>query len=551
MDAQAAPPARRPFWRSFSGLGLLLGALFFAASLTPSLIPRAFPLQGVLGGVCFAFGYGLGVFLLWVWAYLELPQANLRLRRAAAWAAAAVAIGILAWALWQAAGWQNSIRELMGMAPVDTAHPSKVGLIAAPVAVVLILIGRLFIGTGRAVSRRLDRVVPRRVSRLVGLTVAALVFAMVIDGVLLRGFLRLADGSARTLDALIEPDLAPPTDPARTGSAASLVNWQDLGRTGRDFVSAGPSAAEIAAFTGREAMEPIRVYVGLNAADDDAARADLALRELIRAGGFERSRLIVAVPTGTGWMDPAAMDPLEYLHGGDVATVAVQYSYLSSWISIVVEPGYGSATGRALFRAVYDHWTRLPRDARPELYLYGLSLGAFSSEQSVRLDEMLADPIQGAVWAGPPFPSPGHRSATDERNPGSPAWLPRYGDGSFMRFTNQVNALDIPGAVWGPMRVVYLQYASDPIVFFEPRSAYRPPAWMATPRGPDVSPELRWFPVVTFLQLGLDMAIGLLVPIGHGHLYAHAHYIDAWQAVTAPAGWTPDDIARLKAHFAR
>jgi uncharacterized membrane protein len=372
MDAQAAPPARRPFWRSFSGLGLLLGALFFAASLTPSLIPRAFPLQGVLGGMCFAFGYGLGVFLLWVWAYLELPQANLRLRRAAAWAAAAVAIGILAWALWQAAGWQNSIRELMGMAPVDTAHPSKVGLIAAPVAVVLILIGRLFIGTGRAVSRRLDRVVPRRVSRLVGLTVAALVFAMVIDGVLLRGFLRLADGSARTLDALIEPDLAPPTDPQRTGSAASLVNWQDLGRTGRDFVSAGPSAAEIAAFTGREAMEPIRVYVGLNAADDDAARADLALRELIRAGGFERSRLIVAVPTGTGWMDPAAMDPLEYLHGGDVATVAVQYSYLSSWISIVVEPGYGSATGRALFRAVYDHWTRLPRDARPELYLYGL-----------------------------------------------------------------------------------------------------------------------------------------------------------------------------------
>jgi uncharacterized membrane protein len=231
--------------------------------------------------------------------------------------------------------------------------------------------------------------------------------------------------------------------------------------------------------------------------------------------------------------------------------VAVQYSYLSSWISIVVEPGYGSATGRALFRAVYYHWTRLPRDARPELNLYGLSLGAFSSEQSVRLDEMLADPIQGAVWAGPPFPSPCHRSATDERNPGSPAWLPRYGDGSFMRFTNQVNALDIPGAVWGPMRVVYLQYASDPIVFFEPRSAYRPPAWMATPRGPDVSPELRWFPVVTFLQLGLDMAIGLLVPIGHGHLYAHAHYIDAWQAVTTPPGWTPADIARLKAHFAR
>jgi uncharacterized membrane protein len=363
--------------------------------------------------------------------------------------------------------------------------------------------------------------------------------------------MRMADASAQRLDDLIEPDLAPPTDPDRTGSAASLVSWHDLGRQGRNFVASGPSAAEIAAFTGREAMEPIRIYIGLNAADDDAARADLALRELIRTGGFERAHLVVAVPTGTGWMDPAAMDPLEYLHGGDVASVALQYSYLSSWISIMVEPGYGAEAGRALFRAIYGHWTQLPRDGRPELYLYGLSLGAYSSEQSVRLNEMLADPIQGALWAGPPFPSPGHSAATEERDPGSPAWLPRYGNGSFMRFTNQENALDIPGAVWGPMRVVYLQYASDPIVFFEPRSAYRPPAWMAEPRGPDVSRDLRWFPLVTFLQLGLDMAIGLLVPIGHGHLYAHAHYIDAWQAVTAIDDWSPGEIERLKAHFAK
>ena len=55
-----ARAVRRSLWRSFSGLGLLLGALFFAASLTPSLIPRAYLLQGVLGGVCFAVGYASG-----------------------------------------------------------------------------------------------------------------------------------------------------------------------------------------------------------------------------------------------------------------------------------------------------------------------------------------------------------------------------------------------------------------------------------------------------------------------------------------------------------
>ena len=43
---------------------------------------------------------------------------------------------------------------------------------------------------------------------------------------------------------------------------------------------------------------------------------------------------------------------------------------------------------------------------------------------------------------------------------------------------------------------------------------------MNAPVGPDVSPELRWYPVVTFLQLGLDMAVGLAVPRGHGHDYA-------------------------------
>ena len=545
---RASPPVA--LWRSLSGLGLLLGALFFAASLTPSLIPRSFPLQGVLGGVCLAAGYGLGVLFIWLWDYLGLPHMRDRLRRNATWVSAAVAAAIVLWSLWQAAEWQNSIRVLMDLPPVDTAHPTKVGLIAALVAILLILLGRLFLSVERAISTRLDRVVPPRVSRLVGLSLAALIFAMVIDGVIFRGFIRLADASAQRLDALIQPDIAPPTDPMQTGSAASLVTWRDLGRTGRDYVTEGPTAAEIAAFTGREAMEPIRVYVGLNAAEDAEARAELALAEMIRVGAFERGRIVVAVPTGTGWMDAAATDPLEYLHHGDVATVAVQYSYLTSWISLLVEPGYGSETGRALFRAVYGYWADLPRETRPDLYLYGLSLGALSSEQSLRLHEMIADPVQGALWAGPPFPSPSWRSATNERNPGSPAWLPLYEDGSFIRFTNQDDHLDIPGASWGPLRIVYLQYASDPIVFFEPRAVFRPPAWLAEPRGPDVSPQLRWVPVVTFFQLLLDMAISLLVPMGHGHLYAPAHYIDAWEAVTAPQGWTPDAIDRLKAHFA-
>lgn len=537
------------FWRSLSGVGLIVGAIFFAAALTPSLLPRPFPFQGALGGVCLAVGYGIGVGLQAVWRYLELPEPGPRARLVAKGIAAAVASGLVLVALARAPGWQNSIRAAMDMPPVETGSTLLVGLIAIALATLLLLIGRGFLKVQRLAAAALRRVVPPRVARIAGIGVAILLFAVLVDGLVFRGALRVADRSFAAVDALLEPEVPRPEDPGRTGSAASLIDWRDLGRAGREFISTGPGAAEIERVTGRPAMEPIRVYAGLNAAEDPAARAALTLAELIRVGGFERSVLVVAVPTGTGWMDPAATDSLEMLHGGDTAIVAMQYSYLTSYISILVEPGYGADAGRALFRAVYKHWTALPPEARPRLYLFGLSLGAISSEQSVRLHEVIGDPFHGAVWSGPPFPSPQWRSLTDEREPGSPAWLPRFEDGAWVRFANQEG---VPGGGdgWGPMRIVYLQYASDPVVFFEPMAFWRRPAWMEPPRGPDVSPALRWYPVVTFFQLLADMAVGLMVPIGHGHFYAHADYINAWVAVTEPAGWDAEAVAGLKAHFA-
>jgi len=278
-------------------------------------------------------------------------------------------------------------------------------------------------------------------------------------------------------------------------------------------------------------------------------RAALALQEMIRTGAFERSVLVVATPTGTGWLDPSAVDTLEYLHAGDVATVAMQYSYLASWMSLFFEPDYGANSARALFAVVYDFWSKLPKNARPRLYQFGLSLGALSSERAAQLYEVLEDPHNGAVWAGPPFASTIWRTVTNNRVAGSPPWLPRFGDGSIVRFTAQRNTLDAFENNWGPLRVVYLQYASDPIVFFEPSMLLRAPAWMAAPRGPDVSPALRWYPVVTALQIGIDVLLATEVPRGFGHNYAASNYMDAWLSVTEPRGWTADSLARLRQMF--
>lgn len=537
------------FLLSFSVVGLLLGTLFFAVSLTPSLLPRTYVTQGILSGVAMACGYGLGVALAALWRWFELPvtQGPVRLwLRVAAGAFCAIVVLVF---LWRAAEWQNSIRTLMHLPPIETAHPFYVGAIALGIFLLLLAVGKLFALVVRLIASTSRVAAPRRLSYVIGTALAATLFWTMADGLLLRFVLHTADSSFRRLDQVIEPDTEEPSDPLKSGSAASLVRWDALGRMGRSFVASGPSAQDIASFTGKPAVEPLRVYAGLNAAETPEARAKIALDELIRVGGFERSTLLVVMPTGTGWIDPEALDTVEYLHHGDIASVAIQYSYLASWLSLIAEPDYGAEAARALFRAVYNHWTTLPKDSRPKLYLYGLSLGALSSEQSAELFEVIGDPYQGALWAGPPFPSRIWRKMTADRNPGTPAWLPRFRDGSYVRFTSQKNVLPEAGDHWGPMRIVYLQYASDPVTFYDPYSLYRQPAWMAVPRGPDVSPDFQWYPVVTFLQLTLDMAMATTAPMGLGHVYAGEHYIDPWIAVTDVQDWSDADIVRLKEKF--
>ncbi len=533
-----------------SGVGLGLGTLFFAASLTPTLVPRSSLTQGVLAGACFAAGYGLGVFFRWLWNYLELPGPPARLRLVANVLVATLCLSVALLFLWWSAEWQNSVRAAMGMAPVASAHPLQVSAIALATFVVVLVLARIFRWVALSLTRLTRRYIPARVANVVGVGLAVLLFWLLANNLLVRGVFHLLDASFREFDALLEPERPQPEAPGKTGSPASLVAWKELGRAGREFIAGGPTAAEIGALTGRPAIEPIRVYVGLPAAATPAARAKLALEELKRVGGFDRSMLVIVTPTGTGWIDPAAMDAIEYLREGDIASVAVQYSYLSSPLSLLAEPEYGAEAARALFLEIYNHWTTLPREQRPKLYLHGLSLGSMNSERSAGLIDMIGDPIAGALWSGPPFESGVWRRITDARKAGSPQWRPEFRDGSLVRFMNQDGASVPPATAWGPIRIVYLQYASDPVTFFDYHDFYRRPAWMEPPVGPDISKELRWYPVVSMLQLALDMAVATTTPIGYGHVYSPKHYVDAWAAIADVQDWSPGQLEALKQHLA-
>ena len=534
------------FRETLSTTGLLVGTLFFATSLSPSLVPRPFLMQALLSGVALAAGYAVGVFLHWLWHFMQLPELRDRVLLASkiiAWLlCAATAIAFLV----RASAWQNSVRELMMMPPVETARPLSVGLVAGLVFVCLLALARLFLFVKRSVARHVDRVVPTRISLVIGALVALALFWGVISGVLARFALNSFDASFQQLDLLIEDELDPPRDSRHTGSDASLLAWDDLGRQGRRFVARLPSQADLAMISPGPVTEPIRIYAGLNSGETIEQRASLALAEMERVGAFDRDYLVVITPTGTGWVDPGGIRSLEYLVGGNVASVAVQYSYLPSWLSLLAQAEYGQETARVLFDLIYRAWRELPAERRPRLYLHGLSLGALNSERSADIWDLVGDPIDGALWSGPPFRSRTWQWATAQRNPGSPAWLPRFRDGSVIRFANQHGGLDDFAAPWGPFRVVYLQYASDPISFFSPSALYREPAWLKGERGPDVSPKLRWYPIVTFLQLAADIGAAEVAPIGYGHAYATEHYIDAWQAMIEAPGWDEDRLARLK-----
>jgi len=525
---------------------LSVGLVFFAASLTPSLIPRGWLLQGVLAGLVMAIGYMLGRFGILLWTAVEFPRPRGRLLTFARAAVLLPALALLIHNLAKTTDWQNSVRLRVDMAPIETTT------ILGIVLVSLALFSALFLA-GVAIQRifdilrfRLYRYMAPRAAGVLGLAVLVTAAFIASRDWVLPETLRFLDTSYETAQKLFETAPPLPDDPDLPGGANSLVSWEAMGQPGRNFVTGGPTAPEIAEFTGRTARKPIRVYVGRSQDKSPEARAELALQELIRLKAFDRKILLVASPTGTGWLDPGSHDIIEMMHDGDVATVAVQYSYLQSPLALVFETRTGLDQASATMQAVYRYWRQLPKDSRPRLYMHGISLGAWSSMHSFNIIQMINEPIAGALWSGPPFPSEHWLQATAARSAGTPFVLPRIEDGEVIRFSSQYVTPQEQGSRWGRMRVVFLQYASDPIVFFDPNSFWRSPQWLREKPAPDVSPELRFMPVVTQLQLALDMLLATHLPQGHGHNYDKTDYIDAWAAVTGPAGWTPRDTAALK-----
>jgi uncharacterized membrane protein len=535
-------------WRwlpRYTWSGTLGAVLLGSSSLTPSLLPRGWVLQGLIAGITAAIGYGVGATVAWFVAEATESRMSAGFRRRA-WQVLAVGGPLLCGVmLWLGAGWQRDIHELMGLDAPAGGSAIGVAVVAVLVFALFVAIGRGVRGLARLLVRGLGRLLPRRLARPLGVLVTTVLVVFLLNGVLFQGLVGAMNEAFSVKDGGTEEGAVQPTAPERSGSPDSLVAWDDLGLQGRNFSGTGPTVDELAAFTGRPAVQPVRAYVGLASAEDVDDRAALAVRELERAGGFDRSVLVVVTTTGTGWVDPAASNSLEYEFAGDTAMVAMQYSYLPSWLSFLVDQVKARDAGRALFDAVYGAWAQLPERSRPQLYVFGESLGTFGGEAAFSGVADIQNRTDGVLWAGPPNFNALWRDIVADREDGTPEWRPVYRDGRQVRFADEAADLEQPSGPWDEPRLAYLQNASDPIVWWSPQLILHRPDWLRGERGPDVSQGMVWLPFVTFWQVTADMVFAVDVPDGHGHKYA-ADYVDGWAAVAQPPGWTDADTERLR-----
>ncbi len=538
-----AATGRRRFRYTLPGAWVALA--FACLAFTPSLLPRTALLQGVVCGISAAIGYGVGVAGAWTWR--AFADRDPRPPRPGAWRAFAISAAVLlVVALVLGQWWQAQLRDLMG-APT----PNLLLLVLLPLAAValftgLVAVSRSLRGLYYWVAGRLRRWMGPRAATALGRVAVVVVTWLVVSGLLLNGLAALADRGFSVRNSTTAEGVEQPTSPLRSGGPGSLVSWESLGRQGQTITGTGPSAAEIAAFTGSSAKAPIRAYAGTVSAEDVEQRAKLAVADLERAGGFDRGYLLVATTTGSGWLDSGATDSFEYLTGGDSAIVAMQYSYLPSWISYLVDQKKAREAGRELFDAVYDRWSKLPPAHRPRLFAFGLSLGSFGGETAFSGEHDLRNRTAGALFAGPPNFNTLYREFTDDRDPGSDEVEPVYKDGRTVRFTNDVAAGVAPtSAAWDGPRVLYMQHPSDPIVWWSPRLIWDEPDWLGEPHGRDVLDAMVWIPLVTFWQVAADLPLATGVPDGHGHNY-HREFVDGWATVLRTPGWTPDKAEQLQ-----
>jgi uncharacterized membrane protein len=324
----------------------------------------------------------------------------------------------------------------------------------------------------------------------------------------------------------VEPAYAtPPATPLVSGSDDSLLPFADLGQQGRRYVTDVVTPELIEQVMGEPAVaQPIRTYVGFNTEPlYQTGRAELALAELDRTGAFDRSHLLLVSPTGTGWVDHTLIETAEFLTRGDIATCCIQYGRYPSFLS-VQKVALGRSQFRLLLWGVQQRLAGRPPDRRPRVLVFGESLGAWTSSDVVMFQGIEGFDHYGidrALWVGLPWLAKWSRMGMAR---GSSTLVPEGTVGVFDRHEQLAELDDGQRAL---LRAVILSHDNDPIAVLGPELLIQPPWWLADGRrGRGVPEQMRWRPLITFIQTAMDAANAMVSVPGKFGSFGHDYRAD-------------------------
>jgi uncharacterized membrane protein len=156
--------------------------------------------------------------------------------------------------------------------------------------------------------------------------------------------------------------------------------------------------------------------------------------------------------------------------------------------------------------------------------VFGESLGAWTSSDVVMFQGIEGFDHYGidrALWVGLPWLAKWSRMGMTR---GSSALVPEGTVGVFDRHEQLAELTDTQRA---RLRAVILSHDNDPIAVMGPELIVRRPAWLADgQRGRGVPEQMRWRPLITFVQTAMDAANAMVSVPGEFGSFGHDYRAD-------------------------
>lgn len=487
--------------------GFVISCVLFTESLRPVLLPLNIKSQIIFSSIIIALGYDLGLFFESV--IFKLGFSKISIKRRIKYLLIFLIVIITIFQAWDLLASQEKHFATFG---VERISPNWLVIVLGAVffAVAILQLGKLIRFSGKFCAKHIHKL-KRQV----------FIYSFVLILITGLGYLLLTisifaiqvslDISSRSKAIKRQPV----DSKFRSSGSNSLISWEGLGQKGKEFVSSEGSLNEIGFSINlpKNIMEPIRIYAGIGNEVDLEKRVDVIMNEFERTKAFERSVVTMFTPSGSGWVNPVAVESIEYFTNGNSAAVSLQYSDNQAVFQYIKDPKISGKASALLFSKIRQRLDNIPEAKRPKLYIYGESLGSLGSQEIFKNKtlSMLGNSVDGALWVGSPYSGLLWKTFGFDQDPTSSVPLVRVGA--------HASDLKKDSDQWGPTRIAFLYNVTDPIVWSNPKVIYAAPAWLKEPRSPEVSKDAHWLPVLTFGHMWFELFAAKNLPSSFGHNY--------------------------------